>query len=64
MEAKLFYDKTTCQVVNGYHIEESGAVHNKNNTLCIGCIGADLIPVKELVDAYYSQVNGTKYLTF
>jgi len=58
-----FYDKTTCQVVNGYHIEESGAVHNKSNTLCIGCIGADLIPVKSLVDAYYCQVNETKYLT-
>ncbi len=27
-----------------YHVEECGAAHNKNNTLCIGCVGIDLIP--------------------
>ena len=57
-----FYDKTTCQVVNGYHIEESGAVHNESNTLCIGCIGADLIPIKDLVEAYYKQPQPTNSL--
>lgn len=38
-------DKTTGKIVNAYHIDESGAAHNKSNTLCIGCIGADLFPV-------------------
>lgn len=28
-----------------YHVEDCGAAHNKSNTLCIGCVGVDLIPV-------------------
>lgn len=37
---------TTGKVIIAYHIEDCGAAHNKRNTLCIGCIGIDLIPIK------------------
>jgi hypothetical protein len=33
------------KTVTAYHIEPCGAAHNKDKTLCIGCIGVDLIPI-------------------
>lgn len=36
---------TTGKLVTAYHVDKSGAAHNKSNTECIGCIGVDLIPV-------------------
>lgn len=40
----MCWNKTSGDFVMAYHIEESGAAHNKDKTLCIGCIGIDLIP--------------------
>jgi hypothetical protein len=36
---------TTGKLVTAYHVDKSGAAHNKSNTECIGCIGVDLIPL-------------------
>lgn len=36
----------TGKIVTAYHIEKCGAAHNKNNKLCIGCVGIDLLPIK------------------
>lgn len=47
------WDKLKSKIVFAYHINESGAAHNKKNTLCIGCIGADLIPKREITN----QIN-------
>ncbi len=37
----------TGKIVIAYHIEKCGAAHNKNNTLCICCVGIDLLPIKK-----------------
>lgn len=34
----------TGRIVYAYHVEDCGAAHNKLNTLCIGCLGVDLLP--------------------
>lgn len=38
------FDMIKKKYVYAYHISDDGAAHNKSNTLCIGCIGYDLIP--------------------
>lgn len=60
MKAIKCKDKTTGKTVMAYHIEESGSAHNKENTLCIGCIGVDLIPIEQnyyqpLFDLLYNE---------
>jgi hypothetical protein len=60
MKAIKCKDKTTGKTVMAYHIDESGAAHNKENTLCIGCIGVDLIPIEQnyyqlLFDLLYNE---------
>jgi len=37
------YNTTTGKYILAYHIEDCGAAHNRLNTLCIGCIGINLI---------------------
>ena len=57
------FDKTKNKVVYAYHIESCGAAHNKSFTLCIGCIGCDLIIIKYKTK-YYIHTTKQRKLPF